>query len=243
MKEFDEVTYGERIAGVYDELYADCEEAALDLLEALAHGGRVLELGIGTGRVALPLRRRGIDVMGIDLSPAMIARLRAKPGGSEIEVVEGSFADLDLGVRFDLVFVAFNTFYSLLTQEDQLRCFQRVADHLTDRGAFLLEVFVPDLCRFEAQQTVRAVRVEADRVQLDVTRHRPVEQQIISQHVWISEEGTRLYPVKLRYAWPSELDLMARLAGLRLNHRWASWGKEAFVAGSPKHISVYGRPE
>jgi SAM-dependent methyltransferase len=241
MKEIDEITYGERIAGVYDQFYAEHEEAALDLLEELAAGGRALELGIGTGRVALPLRQRGIDVMGIDLSPAMITRLRAKPGGNEIEVVQGSFADLDLDARFDLVYVVFNTFYSLLTQEDQVRCFQRVADHLTGRGVFVMEVFVPDLCRFQAQQAVHALRVEADMVQLDVTRHDPVLQQVSSQHVLLSEEGTRLYPVKLRYAWPSELDLMARLAGLRLQHRWASWEKGAFEARSPKHISVYGR--
>ncbi len=241
MGQIDELTYGERIAGVYDELYAECEAATVDLLEALAQGGRVLELGIGTGRVALPLRQRGVDVMGIDLSPAMIARLRSKPGGSEIEVVQGSFADLDLDARFSLIYVVFNTFYSLLTQEDQVRCFQRVSDHLADDGVFLMEVFVPDLCRFDAQQTVRATQVEVDMVQLDVTRHSPVEQQVCSQHVRISEEGIRLYPVRLRYAWPSELDLMARLAGLRLKHRWASWEKDAFVAASPKHISVYGR--
>lgn len=241
MGSIDELIYGERIAGVYDELYADYEDTAVDLLAALARGGRALELGIGTGRVALPLRQRGVEVMGIDLSPAMIARLRSKPGGSELEVVEGSFADLDLDARFDLVYVVFNTFYNLQTQEKQVRCFQRVSDHLTEGGVFLLEVFVPDPCRFEANQTVRAIRVEADVAQLEVTRHSPVEQQVSSQHVWISEEGIDLYPVKLRYAWPSELDLMARLAGLRLQHRWASWEKGAFVAGSPKHISVYGR--
>jgi hypothetical protein len=116
-----------------------------------------------------------------------------------------------------------------------------VARHLEDEGRFLLEVFVPDLCRFDAQQTVRAVKVEADMVQLDVSRHSPVKQQVSSQHVLLSEEGIRLYPVVLRYAWPSELDLMAKLAGLELEHRWDSWDKGAFSARSTRHISVYGR--
>jgi SAM-dependent methyltransferase len=241
MKQFDEATYGQRIAAVYDDYYSEYDEAAVDLLQELAAGGRALELGIGTGRIALPLRQRGVEVRGIDSSPAMIARLRSKPGGGKIEVLESSFAEFDLEARFDLVYVVFNTFFGLLTQEDQVRCFQSVARHLEDEGRFLLEVFVPDLCRFEAQQTVRAVRVEADTVQLDVSRHNPVAQQVSSQHVLLSEEGIRLHPVVLRYAWPSELDLMARLAGLQLKHRWGSWEKGTFSAGSTRHISVYGR--
>jgi SAM-dependent methyltransferase len=243
MKQFDETTYGERIAGIYDDLYAEYQEATVDLLWELARGGRALELGIGTGRIALPLCQRGVEVTGIDASPAMIARLHAKPGGGEIEVLESSFTEFDLPARFDLVYVVFNTFFGLLTQEDQVRCFQSVARHLADDGLFLLEVFVPDPCRFEADQTIRAVRVEADEVRLDVTQHSPVEQQVTSQHVWLSEEGVRLYPVVLRYAWPSELDLMARLAGLRLRHRWDSWEKGVFSATSTRHISVYGRAE
>ena len=249
MEQFDETTYGERIAGIYDELYGGHEEAAIELLYELAGvvraggrgTGRALELGIGTGRVALPLRQRGIDVGGIDASAAMIARLRAKPGGAEIPVVQGSFAEFDLEARFDLVYVVFNTFWGLLTQEDQIRCFQSVAGHLTPDGLFLLEVFVPDLCRFDAHQTVRTSHVGQDEVHLDVTQHDPVKQQVTSQHVHLSEAGIRLYPVVLRYAWPSELDLMARLAGLELNRRWGSWQKGPFGPDSSTHISVYGR--
>lgn len=241
MKQFDQATYGERIASVYDQLYGEYEEAAVGLLQELAAGGRALELGIGTGRIALPLRQRGVEVTGIDISPAMIARLRAKPGGDQIEVLESSFVEFDLPARFDLAYVVFNTFFSLLTQEEQVGCFRNVARHLKDEGLFLLEVFVPDPCRFEARQTVRAIQVEADEVRLDVTRHNPVRQQVSSQHVWLSEEGIRLFPVVLRYAWPSELDLMARLAGLHLKHRWGSWDKGTFAAGSTRHISVYGR--
>jgi SAM-dependent methyltransferase len=241
MKQFDEATYGQRIAAVYDQLYGEYEEAAVGLLQEFATGGRALELGIGTGRIALPLQQRGVEVWGVDSSPAMIARLRAKPGGNEIEVLESSFADFELRAHFDLIYVVFNTFFGLLTQEDQVRCFHSVARHLGDGGHFLLEVFVPDPCRFDAQQTVRAVQVEADEVKLDVTRHDPVRQQVNSQHVWLSEDGIRLFPVALRYAWPAELDLMARLAGLQLKHRWDSWDKAAFSAGSTRHISVYGR--
>lgn len=247
MEQFDDMTYGERIAGVYDEFYGGYEAAMIDRLEELAHGGRgagsALELGIGTGRVALPLRQRGIEVTGIDASASMIARLRTKPGGGDIPVLQASFAQFDLGQRFDLVYVIFNTFYGLLTQEEQVSCFESAARHLAEGGVFCLEVFVPDLCRFEDGQAVRAVEVEADGIKFDITIHDAVAQQVRSQHVLISEVGTRLYPVVLRYAWPSELDLMARLAGLKLRYRWASWEKGAFSANSTRHISVYERAE
>ena len=243
MTQYEDRTYGERIAGVYDDFYGEYDEAMIERLAELAGlGGQALELGIGTGRVALPLRQRGVEVTGIDVSPAMIARLRSKPGGAEVRVVEASFAEFDLGARFDLVYVVFNTFYSLLTQEEQVSCFRSAARHLAEGGVFLLEVFCPDLCRFVDGQAVRAVRVETDRLQFDITMHDPVKQQVRSQHLLISEEeGLRLYPVVLRYAWPSELDLMARLAGLGLRHRWSSWEKEAFGPRSTRHISVYGR--
>lgn len=240
MKEFDERTYGDRIAAIYDELYPDYEEATVDLLEELAGDGRALELGIGTGRLALPLSRRGVDVAGIDSSKRMLGRLRAKPGGDELQLVQGSFRQIDIDGRFQLIYVLFNTFYALLTQDAQVDCFRSVADHLQDDGLFLVEAFVPDLARFDRQQTVRAVDLTTDRVNMEVSRHDPLSQQVINQHLIISEEGIRLYPVKLRYAWPSEFDLMARIAGLRLKERWGSWQKAAFTAGSDKHISLYG---
>jgi SAM-dependent methyltransferase len=240
MGQYEAHTYGERIAGVYDEWHADYEESMVDLLCELAAGGRALELGIGTGRVALPLRARGVEVTGIDASEAMVARLRAKAGGGEIPVVQGNFAAFDLGDRFDLVYVVFNTFFGLLTQDEQVSCFQSVARHLTDDGVFALELFVPDVCRFDRGQTVRAVKVDVDGVRLDATLHDRAAQMVTSQHVELSEAGIRLFPVRLRYAWPSELDLMARLAGLKLKQRCASWEKEPFSADSGKHISVYG---
>jgi SAM-dependent methyltransferase len=241
MAEYDETTYGERIADVYDtlpQLPKDTDEAVA-LLAELSGGGRVLELGIGTGRLALPLRRRGIDIEGIDSSPAMVAKLRSKPGGLEIPITMGNFAELEVEGRFSLIFVAFSTFFALLTQEDQLRCFARVAAHLEPNGGFLIEAFVPDLSRFDRGQRLETTEVEMERVRIDAARHDPVAQQIFAQHLIITEAGTRFNPVRLRYCWPSELDLMARLAGLRLENRWGGWVKQPFDAGSGKHISVY----
>ena len=242
---YEDATYGERIAAVYDDFYAGYEEEAIDLLCELASGGRVLELGIGTGRIALPLAERGLEVMGIDASQAMVEKLRAKPGGDQIQVVQGSFAamppQLD-GERFNLVFIVFNTFFALLTQEEQVQCFRSVAAHLTENGRFLIEAFVPDLARFEDGQAVRLTHLSQQAARLDVAQLDPVAQQISSQHVVLTKEGLQLYPVKLRYAWPSELDLMAELVGLKLQHRWGSWRKEAFTKDASKHISVYERP-
>lgn len=240
MKRYDEMTYGEQIADIYDDLYATYEEDAIDLLHQLAAGGPVLELGIGTGRVALPLAERGLEVAGIDASSAMIEKLRAKPGGEELRVVQGSFAEIQIETRFDLIFVVFNTFFSLLTQQEQVKCFRSVAEHLTDDGRFLLEVFVPDLARFEDGQAVRLIELSDDTVRIDAAELDIVNQQVTSHHVLLSREGVNLYPVKLRYAWPAELDLMAALAGLTLKHRWGSWQKDPFTEGSTKHISVYG---
>ncbi|NLF15375.1 MAG: class I SAM-dependent methyltransferase [Anaerolineaceae bacterium] len=239
MNTYGAETYGERIADVYDELYSGHDPAAIVALNRLARSGRALELGIGTGRVALPLQETGVEVHGIDASPAMVERLRAKPGGENIPVTLGDFSEVAVEGRYTLIYVMFNTFYSLLTQEAQVRCFQNVARHLEPGGSFALEAFVPDLSRFSGGQTVQAVLVEDHQVQVDVSMHDPVRQQITSQHVFLAEGGVRLYPVRLRYAWPAELDLMARLAGLGLKHRWADWEGSAFSARSGMHVSVY----
>jgi SAM-dependent methyltransferase len=233
-------TYGDLIADVYDELYGELDPAtAVEVLAALAGGGPALELAIGTGRIALPLADRGVEVHGIDVSEAMVERLRAKPGGDRIPVTIGDFADVGVDGRFALVFVVFNTFFALTSQEDQVRCFANVAARLTDGGVFVLEAFMPDLARFRRHQTVTAPTVDVDRVMLDVTRHDPVAQRIDSQHILISESGIRLQPVHIRYAWPAELDLMAQLARMRLRDRWADWDRSPFTADSDKHVSVY----
>jgi SAM-dependent methyltransferase len=240
MDEYREETYGERIAGIYDTLYAGYDPAAIATLNRLAQGGRALELGIGTGRVALPLQETGVEVHGIDASPAMVDSLRGKPGGEGIAVTLGNFADVAVEGHYSLIYVTFNTLYSLLTQDEQVRCFQNVARHLAPGGVFLIEAFVPDVTRFSSgRQTMRAVTIEEDLVQIDASMHDPVAQQVTSQHIILTERGVRLYPVWLRYAWPAELDLMARLAGLRLKHRWEDWEGRAFTAGSGSHISVY----
>ncbi|WP_028922995.1 class I SAM-dependent methyltransferase [Pseudonocardia acaciae] len=247
MEGYDASTYGDLIADVYDRWHPRGEgtETIAALLAELAGGaggGRALELAIGTGRIALPLAERGVEVHGIDASEAMVAELRTKPGGGRIPVALGDFADVAVEGRFRLVYVVFNTFFALLTQAEQVRCFRNVAERLTDDGVFVIEAFVPDPKRFERQQSVNTNRVTVDEVLLDVSRHDPVAQRIDSQHMLMRAEGIRLLPVSLRYAWPSELDLMAQLAGLRLRERWAGWRREPFTAASGAHVSVYGRP-
>jgi SAM-dependent methyltransferase len=241
MNDYDSSTYGERIAGVYDLWFGGFDEAAVALLGDLARGGRVLELGIGTGRIALPLAERGVEVHGIDASAAMVGRLRARPGGGAIPVIVGDFTQIEVEGLFSLVYVVVNTFFCLTSQEDQVRCFRSVADHLSPDGVFLIEAFVPDLGRFSRGQNIQVSRVETDSVTLELARHDPVLQQAIGQQIHITEAGIRLYPVRVRYAWPSELDLMAQLAGLQLLHRWGGWHREPFTAASLSHVSVYGR--
>ena len=232
-------TYGERIADIYDQLHTSYEEAAISTLTQLAGNGPVLELGIGTGRIALPLAESGLPVHGIDASAAMVSKLRAKPGGGDIPVTMGNFADVNVDGEFSLVFVVFNTFFLLLSQKEQLRCFRNVANHLSQDGVFLLEAFVPDMTRFDRGQNVSATNVTTESVRLDVSEHNPLEQRVNSHHLSITKDGIKLCPIQIRYAWPSELDLMAELAGLRLKWRWGGWQRESFTARSEKHISVY----
>lgn len=243
MHSYGTSTYGDLISDVYDEWYSQGEATAAtaELLGELAGDGPALELAIGTGRIALPLAERGVEVHGIDASEAMIAKLRSKPGGDRLPVTLGDFADVTVEGRFRLVYLVFNTFFALLTQQEQVRCFRNVAEHLTDDGVFVIEAFVPDLTRFTRQQCANVNRVALDEIVLDVSRHDPLGQRVDSQHVVLRADGIRLLPVRLRYAWPSEFDLMAQLAGLRLHDRWAGWHREPFTAASGAHVSVYGR--
>jgi SAM-dependent methyltransferase len=243
MKRDDAAAYGEHIADLYDEWHGGLDETAIETLYDLARDRPVLELGIGTGRFALPLARRGLPVQGIDSSPAMVARLREKPGGSDISVTMGNFADVGVPGPFSLIFVAFNTFFALTTQEEQLRCFRNVAQRLLPNGVFVIEAFVPDLTRFSGNQTFRTSSIGEGEVRLEATLYDPVNQRVTSEHVVLSEQGIRLIPVRIRYAWPAELDLMAQLAGLALVDRWGSWHRTPFTAGSRIHVSVYGKPD
>jgi SAM-dependent methyltransferase len=244
VKEYTAETFGERFADIYDSWYgtqlaeATTQEAVATLAD-LARGGMVLELAIGTGRLALPLAARGLPVHGIDASAAMVAKLRAKPGGAAIPVTIGNFAEVTVDDSFELIFIAFNTFYNLTTQDDQVRCFHNVAQHLTEQGRFVVEAFVPDLASLE-RQNIRTAHLSIDTVILEAALHDPISQLVQYQYIEISQAGTRLYPVPQRYVWPSELDLMARLAGLELRERWGGWDRSPFTASSSGHVSVYG---
>jgi SAM-dependent methyltransferase len=240
MNFYSDETYGESVAGVYDEWYSDYDPSAIELLAELAGNGRALELGIGTGRVALPLAARNVEVHGIDAAASMISCLRSKPGSDPVTVVQGNFADVPVEDEFALIYIVFNTFFALSSQEEQVRCFRNVAAHLSSNGNFVIEAFVPDLSRFTSGQVNWATKVTVDEVNLDVGKHDAAAQRVISQKVVIKDGSVRLYPVQIRYAWPSELDLMAQLAGLRLRERWSSWKREPFTSESQKHISIYG---
>jgi len=240
VNEYSAATYGDRIAGVYDDFYKPANVAArVDVLAELAAGGRALELGVGTGTYALALAARGVEVHGIEASTAMVDKLRAKAGGEALPVTIGDMADVAVVGTFSLVFVINNTFLMLTTQEEQVRCFANVASRLHDSGVFLVHAFVPDVAKFDENQHLRASLPDLDSVRLDVSIHDAVDQRIDFRHLHLTEDGIRMYPGRLRYVWPAELDLMARLAGLRLRERWGDWQRAPFTAQSGSHVSVY----
>ena len=244
MEDYRPETYGDRIADLYDRMVATMPDPVdcVDRLASSARAGPALELGIGTGRVALPLAARGVEVHGIDASAAMVERLRAKPGGEAIPVTLGDFADLPVEGSFTLVYAVFNTFFSLLTQDAQVRCFQAVADRLAPGGAFALELFVPDPTLHPGGQSIRTRHLGLDLVRFDLALHDPVAQRVDFQNVLLAADGARLIPGSVRYAWPSELDLMARLAGLRLRERWGGWRREPYTGStSGLYVAVYER--
>src|SRR5688572_12043085 len=234
--------FGERVAARYDETSADMFEEAevepvVDFLAELATDGPALELGIGTGRIALPLSRRGIRVHGIDLSEAIVARLRAKPGAEQIGVTIGDFATTTVDGRFSLAYLVFNTIGNLTTQDEQVACFQNVAAHLEPGGCFVIEVGVPALQRLPPGETVRAFNVSATRLGFD--EYDVVSQGLISHHYTVVDGRLDVLSIPFRYVWPSELDLMARVAGMKLRERWSGWKREPFTSDSTKHVSVW----
>ena len=241
MRDYDLADYGERIADVYDDWVQAIDPTdAVDALAQLARGGPVLELGIGTGRIALPLAERGLEVHGIDASEAMLARMREKPGGARIATTVGDLADVAAAGHYPLIFVAANTFFGVLSQDDQVRCFENVEANLLEDGVFVLEAFVPDPTRFDGGRlSVRGVELSS--VRMEASLHDPVSQTIAGQAIELREQAARFFPFRLRYAWPAELDLMARLAGLGLRERSGGWGGEPFTAASKQHVSVYER--
>jgi hypothetical protein len=235
------MSFAPAAAAIYDDVPRGDEDETVAFLAQLAGAGRALELAVGTGRIALPLAAHGVAVDGIDISDAMVARLREKPGGAAIAVTMGDFADVAVPGGYRLIYVVYNTLFNLLTQDEQVRCFENVAAHLTDDGAFVVEAFVPTyLHRLRDDQYVDAEAVAVDSVWLDVGRHDPVAQRLDESHVHLTDAGVRVYPIVTRYAWPSELDLMARIAGLHLRERFGGWRGEPFDGSSARHVSVYG---
>ena len=244
MKDYEPgMSFGEDVAeSYYRGVRRGDEVAAVAFLHELAGDGPVLELAIGTGRIALPLAAKGIRVDGIDISQAMVYVLRAQPGGDGIAVTMGDFADVPVPDSYGLIYVVWNTLFNLLTQDDQVRCFENVAAHLTDDGSFVIEAASPNsLYRLRDNQYVDAEAIEVGAVRLDVLRHDPARQMLDENHVTLSARGLHFNPVVQRYAWPSELDLMARIAGLRLKERWDDWSRRPYTATGNTVVSVYGR--
>ncbi|WP_031509462.1 class I SAM-dependent methyltransferase [Streptomyces megasporus] len=251
MDGYTSATYGDAIADIYDEpgqCPPDAEEAARFLYETGCSGSRrrprILEFGIGTGRIALPLADLGCEVTGVDSSPAMLEKCAAADTRGRIRLIHDTMESVDAGHSdFDVVFAAYNTLFLALTQEAQIRAFANARRHLAPGGKFVVQALVPDPASFTGNQRIRVYDLQKDLVDLDVTLHDPVRQTLVNQYLIVRPERTEFRPSKLRYAWPSELDLMARLSGLRLEHRYASWQRTPLTAGSPDHVSVYHVPD
>jgi SAM-dependent methyltransferase len=234
--------FGERVAARYDFSEADMfapevVDPIVDFLAGLAGDGAALELGIGTGRIALPLARRGVPVHGIDLSEAMVARLRAKPGAEDVGVTIGDFATTTVDGMFAVAYLVFNTIMNLTTQAEQVACFRNVAAHLRPGGCFVIEVGVPDLRRLPPGETVRAFDIGDTHLGFD--EFDVAEQGLISHHYRLEDGALELHSVPFRYVWPAELDLMAQLAGMTLRERWGGWRREPFTGDSRGHVSVW----
>jgi SAM-dependent methyltransferase len=237
-----EECFGEGVAEHFDERYAYLAEPAVvdpivSFLADLARGGAALELGIGTGRIALPLAQRGIRVHGIELSEAMVAQLRAKPGAQQVGVTVGDFASATVDKRFAIAYIVANTIMNLTTQDEQVSCFQNVAAHLEPNGCFVVEALVPRLRRLPPGETFQPFAVGSTHLGFD--EYDVVSQGLVSHHYWIDDGKVDIVSPPFRYVWPSELDLMARLADMKLRERWGGWKQEPFTSESDKHVSVW----
>jgi SAM-dependent methyltransferase len=234
--------FGERGAARYDERYAHLAtrsvlDPVVDFLVDVARGGPALELGVGTGRIAFPLASRGVRVHGIEQSEAMVARLRAKSRAERVDVTIGDFATTRVEGSFSVAYLVANTIMNLTTQDEQVNCFRNVASHLDPGGCFVIEVIVPDLRRLPPTEIYQAFDVSG--THLGFNEYDVVRQGVISHHYWVEDGKVEIFSPPFRYVWPSELDLMARLAGMRLRERWAGWKREPFTSESTKHISVW----
>jgi SAM-dependent methyltransferase len=230
--------FGEEVAAAYDGgpmFGAEVLDPTVDFLQGLVGDGAALELGIGTGRVALPLAKRGVPVHGIDLSEAMVARLREKPGSEAIATAIGDFATTRVGGTFRLAYLVFNTIMNLTTQDAQVACFENVARHLEPGGCFVVEVMVPDLRRLPPGE--RYVVFDVDEGHVGIDEYDVASQGLVSHHHYPDRQAA----VPFRYVWPAELDLMARIAGFALRERWEDWDRSPFTSESRKHVSVWER--
>ena len=237
--------FDEQVARRYDESVAEMFEparvgAVVDFIAALAGTGRALELGIGTGRIALPLAQHGVPVEGIELSRAMVARLRAKPGGADIPVAIGDFATTTVEGSFSVAYLVFNTIMNLTTQAAQVECFRNVSGHLEPGGCFVVEVHVPELRLLPPGETFRPFHVSESKWGID--EYDVANQGLISHHLEIADGRFERFSIPFRYVWPAELDLMAQIAGMRLRERWSDWSREPFTSDSGTHISVWEKP-
>ena len=237
--------FDEPVAATYDKSAAEMFDPAVvdpvvDLLAELAGSGRALELGIGTGRIALPLARRGVPVYGIELSKAMAARLRVKPGGEDIGVTIGDFATTTVDGTFSLAYLVFNTIGNLTTQEAQVACFQNVAAHLEPGGCFVIETGIPELRRLPPGETMRVFN--ASQTHWGIDEYDVANQGLTSHHFELVDGRFERQSIPFRYTWPAELDLMAQLGGMRLRERWSGWKREPFTSESRKHVSIWEKP-
>jgi len=241
----DDGYFDERVAARYDESSAEMFSAAaidptVDFLTDLAGDGPALEFAVGTGRIALPLAQRGVPVHGIDMSKAMVARMRSKPGGEDIGVTIGDFSTMTVDGTFRLVYLVFNTISNLTTQAAQVACFRNAAAHLQPGGCFVIEVGVPGLRLLPPGETIHAFTVTEDRWGFD--EYDIANQRMTSHHFEIVDGRAERFAVPFRYAFPAEYDLMAELAGMRLRERWAGWDREPFTGESRSHVSVWEKP-
>jgi SAM-dependent methyltransferase len=243
--DFDPAEYGRHIGAVYDALatsaFPSDTEATVALLAELADCGPVLEFGIGTGRLAIPLAERGLQVHGIEGSPEMVEQLRRKPRGADLPVVVGNFADTRAHGEFALVVLAANTIYALPSQDAQVQTFRNAAAHLRPGGRFVVEAWVPDVGDFRAGRALRIVSISERRVVLEAAELDPVEQYMRTTKLFCGPDGLQAFPANHRYAWPAELDLMAQLAGMRREERWEDWRQHRYTAASRNHVTVYRR--
>ena len=241
----DDGYFDERIAATYDESSAEefdpsVVEPVVDFLVAKAGSGRALELGIGTGRIALPLAQRGVPVHGIELSRAMAARLAAKPGGQDVGVTIGDFSTTTVDGAFSLVYVVFNTIMNLTTQAAQVTCFRNVAAHLDPGGRFVIEVMVPELRRLPPGETFHVFEGQENHWGID--EYDVANQGLVSHHLDVEDGRLERFSIPFRYVWPAELDLMAQIAGMTLRERWGGWKGEPFTSESRRHVSVWELP-